>query len=84
VAQEVIALCCNPLSECADDGGCSSHTPYNVQECCEHCQSTYETCYNYMNTESGGPLSLTYSFVAHDASVLFCFIHVLLISLHRD
>jgi hypothetical protein len=61
VAQEVIALCCNPLSECADDDGCSSHTPYNVQECCEHCQSTYETCYNHMNTDSGGPLSLTYS-----------------------
>jgi hypothetical protein len=55
VAQEVMALCCNPLNECVDDDGCSSHTIYTVQECCSNCQSTYENCYLHMNTDSGGP-----------------------------
>jgi hypothetical protein len=51
--EEVLALCCNPLSECTDDDSCSSHTPYNVQECCSNCESTYEQCYRHMNEQSG-------------------------------
>jgi uncharacterized protein YutE (UPF0331/DUF86 family) len=51
--QEVLELCCNPLSECDDDDGCSSHTPYNVQECCSNCESTYQKCYQHLNENSG-------------------------------
>ncbi len=53
VVQEALASCCDPLSECTDDDGCSSHTPYNVQECCSNCESTYQKCYQHMNENSG-------------------------------
>ena len=53
MVQDVLALCCNPLSECADDDGCSSHTPYSVQECCSNCESTYLKCYDHLDSKSG-------------------------------
>lgn len=53
MVQDILALCCHPLSECEDDDGCASHTPYNVQECCSNCESTYQKCYEHLNDDSG-------------------------------
>ena len=59
VLKDVLKLCCNPLSECAADEDCSSQTPYNVQECCSNCESTYGQCYQHMNEDSGALENLT-------------------------
>ena len=61
--KDVLKLCCNPLSECEADEDCSSHTPYNVQECCSNCESTYQQCYQHINENTGALETLTLCWV---------------------
>jgi hypothetical protein len=75
VVEEVLASCCDPLSECADDEGCSSYTPYNVQECCSNCESTYEKCYDHMNQDSGDSLFIT-CFAVHVTTSAVCALYI--------
>lgn len=53
VLRDVLSLCCNPLNDCQDDDSCLSHTRFNVQECCSNCESTYQKCYEGINSGSG-------------------------------